>query len=97
MGKDVTDDRGASETLDSKDDFESAFDLAETGSFEGDPKTDAGLRLIALPAGMMAVLHELREYQREMADLRQHEHEQIMARRKAEVLAPRLHEITPFA
>ena len=40
---------------------------AETGSFEGDPKTDAGLRLIALPAGMMAVLHELREYQREMA------------------------------
>lgn len=35
MGKDVTDDRGASETLDSKDDFESAFDLAETGSFEG--------------------------------------------------------------
>lgn len=40
---------------------------SQTGSFDGDPKTDAGLRLIALPAGMMALLHELREYQVDMA------------------------------
>lgn len=38
----------------------------ETGSFEGSPKSEAGERLIALPPGMMAVLHETREYQREV-------------------------------
>ena len=41
----------------------------EAGSFEGAPKSDAGERLIALPVGMMAVLHEAREYQAEMAAL----------------------------
>ena len=38
----------------------------QTGSFAGDPKTEAGERLIALPPGMMAVLHETREYQKEV-------------------------------
>lgn len=38
-----------------------------SGSFEGDPKTQSGNRLIALPAGMMALLHETREYQAEVA------------------------------
>ena len=37
----------------------------QTGSFEGAPKSEAGERLIALPASMMAVLHEAREYQRD--------------------------------
>lgn len=41
----------------------------QTGSYEGDPKSDAGQRLIALPPGMMAVLHETRAYQDEMAAL----------------------------
>lgn len=39
------------------------------GNFEDTPKTEAGSRLITLPAGMMAVLHEAREYQRETAAL----------------------------
>lgn len=39
----------------------------ETGNFEGDPKTEAGERLISLPAGMMAVLHETRAYQEDAA------------------------------
>lgn len=38
----------------------------QTGSFAGDPKTEAGERLIALPPGMMAVLYETREYQKEV-------------------------------
>lgn len=37
----------------------------QTGSFEGASKSEAGERLIALPASMMAVLHEAREYQRD--------------------------------
>lgn len=41
----------------------------ERGNFEDVPKTDAGNRLISLPAGMMAVLHESREYQRDTAAL----------------------------
>jgi len=40
-----------------------------TGNFEGDPKSEAGTRLIALPVGMMAVLHETREYQQDAAAL----------------------------
>jgi len=39
----------------------------QEGSFEGDPKSEASERLISLPVGMMAVLHETREYQRETA------------------------------
>lgn len=38
----------------------------QEGNFEGDPKSEAGERLIALPPGMMAVLHETREYQQEV-------------------------------
>lgn len=38
-----------------------------TGNYEGDPKTEAGERLISLPAGMMAVLHETRAYQEDAA------------------------------
>ena len=41
--------------------------MPETGNFEGDPKTEAGERLISLPAGMMAVLHETRAYQEDAA------------------------------
>ncbi len=41
----------------------------KTGNYEGDPKSEAGERLITLPAGMMAVLHETREYQQEAAAL----------------------------
>lgn len=37
----------------------------QAGSFEGAPKSEAGERLISLPASMMAVLHETREYQRD--------------------------------
>ena len=39
----------------------------EKGNFEGPPKSEAGYRLIALPPGLMAVLHESREYQTDMA------------------------------
>lgn len=39
----------------------------QTGNIEGTPKTEAGERLIALPPGMMAVLHETRAYQEETA------------------------------
>ncbi len=39
----------------------------ETGNFEGPPKSEAGNRLISLPVGLMAVLHETREYQRDIA------------------------------
>lgn len=38
----------------------------QTGNVVGTPKSEAGERLIALPPGMMAVLHETREYQREV-------------------------------
>ena len=37
------------------------------GSFEGDPKSESGNRLIALPPGMMTLLHETREYQESVA------------------------------
>ena len=37
----------------------------QTGSFEGPPKSEAGERIIALPPGMMTVLHETRAYQAE--------------------------------
>lgn len=37
------------------------------GNYEGDPKSDAGQRLIALPPGMMTVLHETRAYQEDVA------------------------------
>jgi integrase len=37
------------------------------GSYEGDPKSESSARLIALPPGMMAVLHETREYQNDVA------------------------------
>lgn len=37
----------------------------EMGNFVDDPKTDASSRLIALPPGMMTVLHETRAYQAE--------------------------------
>ena len=37
----------------------------QAGNFEGAPKSEAGERLISLPASMMAVLHETREYQRD--------------------------------
>ena len=39
----------------------------QTGNYEGDPKTDSGNRLIALPPGMMALLHETRDYQQDVA------------------------------
>ena len=39
----------------------------DTGNTEGPPKSDAGYRQIALPPAMMALLHETREYQRDMA------------------------------
>ena len=35
------------------------------GSFVGEPKSEAGLRVIALPAGMMTVLREAKAYQEE--------------------------------
>ena len=38
-----------------------------TGNFEGSPKTDAGARLVSLPAGMMDVLREAQKYQEETA------------------------------
>ena len=38
----------------------------QTGSYAGGTKTEAGERLISLPPGMMAVLHETREYQKEV-------------------------------
>lgn len=40
----------------------------QTGHFEGDPKSEAGKRLIALPPGMMAVLHEEKNYQQDIAE-----------------------------
>ncbi len=40
-----------------------------SGSYEGSPKTESGNRLIALPAGMMTLLYETREYQAEKAAL----------------------------
>lgn len=39
----------------------------QTGNVEGTPKSEASERLIALPPGMMAVLHETRVYQEETA------------------------------
>lgn len=39
----------------------------DAGNFEGAPKSEAGERLISLPVGMMAVLHETREYQNDVA------------------------------
>lgn len=39
----------------------------QTGNVEGTPKSEASERLIALPPGMMAVLHETRAYQEETA------------------------------
>ena len=39
----------------------------QAGNFVGSPKTESSERLIALPPGMMAVLHETREYQKEVA------------------------------
>lgn len=38
-----------------------------TGSYVGDPKSEAGLRTIDLPAGMMALLEETRKYHEEAA------------------------------
>lgn len=40
----------------------------QQGSYEGPPKSEAGERLITLPVGMMAVLHETAEYQKDAAD-----------------------------
>ena len=37
----------------------------QAGNFSGDPKTESSERNIALPMGMMVVLHETREYQEE--------------------------------
>ena len=37
----------------------------QAGNFSGDPKTESSERNIALPVGMMVVLHETREYQEE--------------------------------
>lgn len=37
----------------------------QAGNFSGDPKTESSERVIALPMGMMVVLHETREYQEE--------------------------------
>ena len=37
----------------------------QTGNFTGDPKTESSERVIALPVGMMVLLHETREYQEE--------------------------------
>ncbi len=39
----------------------------QAGNFVGGAKTESSERLIALPPGMMAVLHETREYQKEVA------------------------------
>ena len=43
-----------------------------TGGFTGDPKTESSERMIALPVGMMVVLHETREYQEECRRLAPH-------------------------
>ena len=43
-----------------------------SGSFVDVPKTDAGARIISLPAGMMTLLHETREYQEECRKLVPH-------------------------
>lgn len=43
-----------------------------SGSFVDAPKTYAGERIITLPAGMMTVLHETREYQKECQKLVPH-------------------------
>lgn len=45
---------------------------SDSGSFVDAPKTDAGERIITLPAGMMTVLHETREYQEECRRLVPH-------------------------
>ena len=45
---------------------------SDSGSFVDVPKTDAGERIITLPAGMMTVLHETREYQEECRRLVPH-------------------------
>ena len=42
------------------------------GNFVDAPKTYAGERIITLPAGMMTVLHETREYQKECQQLAPH-------------------------
>jgi integrase len=39
----------------------------QTGNYEGSPKTESGNRLVALPPGMLALLHETREYQQDVA------------------------------
>lgn len=41
----------------------------ETGQFVDAPKTDSSMRIVDLPAGMMVVLHEIRDYQVETAKL----------------------------
>ncbi len=42
------------------------------GSFVGDPKTESSVRPVTLPAGMMALLHETREYQEDCRRLVPH-------------------------
>lgn len=42
---------------------------SETGQYIDAPKSDASIRMIDLPAGMMVVLHEIRDYQLETAKL----------------------------
>lgn len=39
----------------------------QTGSYIGDPKSEAGVRVIYLPAGMMALLEETRKYHEDAA------------------------------
>ncbi|MEA5013146.1 MAG: tyrosine-type recombinase/integrase [Candidatus Limiplasma sp.] len=39
----------------------------ETGNYDGTPKTEAGERLIALPAAMLTLLDETRKYQEDIA------------------------------
>lgn len=45
---------------------------AQHGGFVDDPKTEAGQRIISLPAGMMVVLEETRKYQEECRQLVPH-------------------------
>ena len=44
----------------------------QAGNFTGDPKTESSQREIALPVGMMVMLHETREYQEECRRLVPH-------------------------
>ncbi|MDL2317689.1 site-specific integrase [Eubacteriales bacterium OttesenSCG-928-A19] len=39
----------------------------ETGNYDGDTKSEAGERLVSLPPGMLALLEETREYQKDIA------------------------------